>query len=126
MILKSRGNHDKAFRYFQAGYDVYDIADHLYYAGKCWNEVREYLHKQPKYMYTTNTYSCLCWLYQAPNQENEDIEKLHSECVRVCKHIEISNERPGTFLGVDISVSDTEDDKEMGSPKYESTSCYQP
>ena len=90
MLLKSQGN--EAFRYFQAGYDMYDIADHLYYAGKCWGKVKEYIYMKSEYMHTTNIYSCLCLLCLSPNQEDEVIEKLHSECERICKHIKISNE----------------------------------
>ena len=92
MLLKSRRNHDEAFRYFQAGYDVYDIADHLYYAGKCWGEVREYMYMKSEYMYTTNIYSCLFLLCLSPNQKDEDIEKLHSKCESIYKSIKINNE----------------------------------
>ena len=93
MLLKSRGNHDEALRYFQAGYDVYDIADHLYHAGKCWGEVREYMYMKSEYMYTTNIYSCLCLLCLSPNQKDEDIEKLHFKCESIYKSIKINNER---------------------------------
>ena len=42
ILLKARGDREGSVRYFRAGLDMYDIADHLYYAGKCINELREH------------------------------------------------------------------------------------
>ena len=41
ILLKARGDREGSVRYFRAGLDMYDIADHLYYAGKCINELQE-------------------------------------------------------------------------------------
>ena len=66
---------------------MYDIADHLYYAGKCWNEVREYF--LMKTTDTDNTYPCLHLLYWVIPRLGKDksIEKLYMECKEVYTNI---------------------------------------
>lgn len=88
MILKSGDRHQEANSYFQAGLDMYDIADHLNYAnaGKCFNEVRDYYQQEVN----VNVHSLvLAGLYAVKFEEfgSHSAEDLLLTCKHHCARI---------------------------------------